>query len=306
MAPPSAKDLDRTQRAALAKAVTAALISREWAELEAMFTDLELPIPDSEYRLGRGAAVASALNSARDDQLDVLAQIVLPQRFDLDWEVLNPWEPGRFRLFLSHAHEDRDLVAAVARGLSGKGIHAFVAHEDIDVQAEWAHVIEYALDTADALVAFVSEHSLVSPWCNQEIGWALGRHLLVVSVAMNQAPVGLTSRFQAQKATDDPAQLAGNLWNFLLGRRETGETLSSALINYLETSENWEDATPRSAMLSSLQWTAATVRQLAEAIRSSRKLTEAYRVSGRVKQVFAGCRYQPDDEVAEYLRQGRR
>jgi hypothetical protein len=245
------------------------------------------------------------LSKATDDQLDTVAGLVLPPTFNLDWEQLNPWEPGRFRLFLSHAHQDRQFVGAVAQGLSSKGIQGFVAHEDIDVQAEWAQVIEYALDTADALVAFVSGDSLVSPWCNQEIGWGLGRHLLVVSVAIGRAPVGFTSRFQALKSTDDSAQLAGDIWNFLLSRRETGVTLSNAVISYLEASVNWEDATPRSAMLSSLQWTPDTVQQLAEAIRSSRKLTEAHRVSGRVRQIFTGSRYEPDEEVAEYLRQGK-
>jgi TIR domain len=303
---PSARNLDRWQRAALAKAVTAALIRRDWNEIEAMLGGLKLPVPERDYRLGRESAATGALSRANDDQLDIVAGLVLPTTFNLDWEQFNPWEPGRFRLFLSHAHQDREFVSAVAQGLNTKGIHGFVAHQDIDVQAEWAYVIEYALDTADALVAFTSEHSLTSPWCNQEIGWALGRDLLVVSVALGRAPTGFTSRFQAQKTTDDPQQLAGNLWNFLLGRKETGVTLSKAVINYLEASDNWEDATPRSAMLSSLQWTADTVSQLAEAVRSSRKLTEAYRVSGRVRQVFTGSGYQPDEEVGEYLQQGKR
>jgi len=288
------------------RAVTEAVIRRDWDEIEAMFGGLGLPIPERDYRLGRVSAATGALSRAADDQLDILAGLVLPPTFNLEWEQLNPWEPGRFRLFLSHAHQDRQFVGAVAQGLSTKGIHGFVAHEDIDVQAEWAHVIEYALDTADAMVAFVSEHSLASPWCNQEIGWALGRDLLVVSVALGRVPLGFTSRFQAQRTTDDPAQLAGNLWNFLLGRGETGVTLSSSVINFLEESVNWEDATPRSGMLSSLQWTHDTIQQLAEAIRSSRKLTEAHRVSGRVRQVFAGFGYQPDEEVAEYLRRGGR
>jgi hypothetical protein len=266
-----------------------------------MVGELGLPMPAKDDRLGRASAVEGALTSANDNQLDVLAGIVLPQQFNLDWEQRNPWEPGKFRLFLSHAHQDRVLVGAVASALSGKAIHGFAAHEDIEVHGEWAQVIEYALDTAEALVAFVSEPSLTSYWCNQEIGWALGRHLLVVSVRLDHAPVGFTSRFQAQKATD-PAQLAGNLWNFMLGRNETGESLSSAVIRSLEASEHWEQATARSATLASLKWNTTTLGQLEEAVRSSRKLDYAFHVSGRIRRVFDAHGYKPDHEVTEYLR----
>jgi hypothetical protein len=162
-------------------------------------------------------------------------------------------------------------------------------------------VIEYALDTADAFVAFVSEPSLASYWCNQEIGWALGRHLLVVSVRLDSAPVGFTSRFQAQKAAD-PAQLAENLWNFLLGRNETGQSLSSAVIRSLEASLQWEQETALSATLEDLTWNAATLGQLEEAVRSNRKLDYAWHVFRRVRQVFEAHGYKPDDEVAGYLR----
>ena len=298
---PGAKNLDKSQRTALIKAVSLALGQRTWDELEAMVGELGLWIPAQDDRLGRASTVEGALSDANDSQLDVLAGIVLSPEFNLDWERLNPWDPGKFRLFLSHAHEDRVFVGAVAASLSGKGIHGFAAHEDIEVHAEWAHVIEYALDTADALVAFVSEPSTSSFWCNQEIGWALGRHLLVASVRLDRAPVGFTSRFQAQRAAD-PAQLAENLWNFLLGRNETGESLTRSVIGSLEASEHWEQATERSATLTSLTWNAATLSQLEEAVRSSRKLDFAWHVFRRVRQVFEAHGYKPDDEVAGYLR----
>jgi len=298
---PSAKTLDKSQRAALTKAVSTAMSQRTWEELEAMAGELGLWVPAKDDRLGRASAAEGAVESANDNQMDVLAGIVLPQQFNLVWEQRNPWEPGKFRLFLSHAHQDREFVGGVAAALNGKGIHGFAAHEDIEVHAEWAHVIEYALDTADALVAFASEPSIVSYWCNQEIGWALGRHLLVVSVRLDHAPVGFTSHFQAQKATD-PAPLAENLLNFMLGRNETGESLTSAVIRSLEASEHWEQATERSATMESLTWNATTLGQLEEAVRSNRKLDYAWHVFRRVRRIFEAHGYKPGDEVAEYLR----
>ncbi len=272
-----------------------------------MVSGLGLAMPERDNRLGRPQAVEDVLDSADDDQLDVLAGIVLPQQFNLDWEQRNPWEPGRFRLFLSHAHENRGFVGEVAATLSSKGIHGFAAHEDIEVHQEWAHVIEYALDTADALVAFVSEPSLASYWCNQEIGWALGRHLLVVSVRVDRAPVGFTGRFQALRSAQ-PAQLAEDLRNFLLGRSETGESLSSAVIRSLEASGQWEVQTAISAALDDLTWNTTTLDQLQEAIRSNRKMDYAWYVFGRARRIFAAHGYKPDDEVAAYLkaREGRR
>lgn len=181
------------------------------------------------------------------------------------------------------------------------GIHGFAAHEDIEVHQEWAYVIEYALDTMDALVAFVSEPSIASYWCNQEIGWALGRHLLVVSVRLDRAPAGFTNRFQALKPAE-PDQLAENLRNFLLSRNETGQLLTSAVIRSFEASNQWEEQTALSDGLEGLTWNATTLAQLEEAVRSNRKLDYASYVFGRIRRVFQAHGYQPDDEVAGYLR----
>ncbi len=107
----------------MTKAMAAAMIRRPWDELAAMVGGLGLAVPEPDDRLGRPSAVEGVLDSANDDQLDVLAGIVLPQQFNLDWEQRNPWEPGKFRLFLSHAHQDREFVGAVANALSENGIH---------------------------------------------------------------------------------------------------------------------------------------------------------------------------------------
>ena len=286
----------------MTKAMAAAMIRRPWDELEAMVVGLGLAVPEPDDRRGRPSAVEGVVGGATDDQLDALAGIVLPQEFNLDWEQRNPWEPGKFRLFLSHAHEDREFVGAVAEALSDNGIHGFAAHEDIEVHQEWAHVIEYALDTADALVAFVSEPSLTSYWCNQEIGWALGRHLVVVSVRLGRAPVGFTGRLQAMRSNNDPAELAENLWTFLLGRSETSQSLSTAVIRLLEASQQWEEQTALSAAFEDLTWNAATLGELEEAIRSNRKMDFAWYVFSRVRRIFAAYDYKPDDEVAGYLR----
>ncbi len=285
----------------MTKAMTAAMIRRRWDELEAMVDGLGLSVPEPDDRLGRLSAVEGVLDDADDDQLDILAGIVLPQQFNLDWEQRNPWEPGKFRLFLSHAHQDREFVGAVAEALGRRGIHGFAAHEDIEVHQEWAHVIEYALDTADALVAFVSEPSLASYWCNQEIGWALGRHLLVVSVRLGRAPVGFTNRFQALRAAG-PAPLAENLRKFLLERSETGQSLSTAVIRALEASDQWEEQTALSEAFEDLTWNDATLGELEEAIRSNRKMDFAWYVFSRIRRIFAAHGYEPDDDVAGYLR----
>ena len=303
---PSFRNLDRVRRAAFKKAVAAALVRREWDEFEAMASELGLPVPERAYRLGRVAAVDGALGEAHDDQLDVLAGIVLPADFDLDWEQRDPWEAGLFRLFLSHAHQDRDSVGNVARALVNSGIHAFVAHDDIAVQAEWAHVIEYALDTADALVAFVSEPSTSSYWCNQEIGWALGRHQLVVSVGLGHAPVGFTGRLQAMRANNEPAELAEGIRRLLVDRVETAETFTLAYLNLFEESDSWEIARARATVLDDLHWNGSTLTRLAEAIRCNRKLTEAWRVPGRVRELFRRYGFETDAEVTEYLRDQRR
>lgn len=142
------------------------------AELEQRLE--ELPADDGEAAFGR--------TTDEDDPFDV-------------------WPPERIRLFFSHTSGHKELVGAIAGVLENWPFACFVAHEEIEPSLAWQEVIESALATCHALVAFVTEDFRSSAWCDQEVGWALGRGLVVIPVRLTRDPHGFTGAIQAVRGS---------------------------------------------------------------------------------------------------------
>ncbi len=84
------------------------------------------------------------------------------------------------KLFISHRHEWRIQVGDLKDNLARNGLDAFVAHDDIHPNAKWQETIKEELRTCDALVAAMDAGFHSSQWCDQEVGWALGRDIPII------------------------------------------------------------------------------------------------------------------------------
>jgi hypothetical protein len=82
--------------------------------------------------------------------------------------------------FLSYAHEDKILGGKVKQILEANGVSAFLAHEDLEVSAEWRMEILRHLDTSSALIAVVTDNFAKSMWANQEVGIAIAKKLTLI------------------------------------------------------------------------------------------------------------------------------
>jgi hypothetical protein len=82
--------------------------------------------------------------------------------------------------FLSYAHEDKVLAGKVKQILEANGVSAFLAHEDLEVSADWRAEILKHLDTSSALIAMVTDNFVKSVWTNQEVGIAIGKKLALL------------------------------------------------------------------------------------------------------------------------------
>ncbi len=119
------------------------------------------------------------------------------------------WLPDRLRVFISHIHPARAEVTDIARFLEGYGCTCFVAHTQIEPSQDWRDVIERALASCHALVAYVTEEFHASSWTDQEVGWAIGRGVTVVPVNAGSQPYGFFGAIQAiQLGELGPWQLA--------------------------------------------------------------------------------------------------
>ena len=81
--------------------------------------------------------------------------------------------------------------------LSDYAISGFVAHEDIHPTLEWQSEIERALHAMDAFIAIHTLGFSQSLWTQQEIGFAVGRGVKIISLKMGEDPTGFISKHQA-------------------------------------------------------------------------------------------------------------
>lgn len=153
------------------------------------------------------------------------------------------WKPGLFRLFISHLSVNKESASNLKQCLKYYGIDCFVAHEDITPSKEWEIEIEKALFTMDALCAIVVPDFFKSQWCDQEVGIALGRKKLVISIDKGAVPYGFFGKYQALKSRDRNAnEIAIDVKNALVVNEKTKILYISKLISLILNANNKSDA----------------------------------------------------------------
>lgn len=109
-------------------------------------------------------------------------------------------KPSRLA-FISHSHTDKDTAIELKGLLRPLALDGFVAHEDIEPNAEWQEEIVRNLRDCKCLVVVATADARASPWVNQEVGAAVVRGIGTVSVNCGVAPFGFLYRLQAARWT---------------------------------------------------------------------------------------------------------
>ncbi len=130
-----------------------------------------------------------------------LASVTLPSSSGEAVVADDLWRPKQApRVFISHLAERRVEVHELARMLEAFGFACFVAHDAIEPSRSWQREIERALQSCDLLVAYITPGFRVSRWTDQEVGWALGRGVVAIPVAVEgENPYGFIGSYQAIK-----------------------------------------------------------------------------------------------------------
>ena len=141
-----------------------------------------------------------------------------------------PWSEGMLRIFLSHSSTKKLLAVQLKEQLKDSGIDGFVAHEDIEPTKEWLKEIQIALNTCHALVAFICSNFKSSKYCDQEVGFALQRGILVIPVRIEEVdPYGFMAPLQAVLARDkSPGDIAAEIQKLTLNHPTTKSLAEAA------------------------------------------------------------------------------
>ena len=156
--------------------------------------------------------------------------------------------PGYSNAFISYQTEHRAVAGQMRDALAPAGIGAFLAHEDIEVSAEWRQRLLEELHRADVFIAVLSASYLRSAWCVQESGIAAFRtDLLVVPLSLDGTvpPAFLGS---VQSARLDPTTLSPATLAPAYTSRDAARGLFN-LISLVRSSRNYRSAESNFSLL---------------------------------------------------------
>ncbi len=168
-------------------------------------------------------------------------------------ELATFWEQGHFKLFISHLAKYKIQATNLKDGLKVYGISGFVAHVDIEPSKEWQNEIEKALHTMDALTAILMEGFKESNWCDQEIGFAVGKDVLIIPIKKELNPYGFIGKYQAIQGNNTTVQeVAKKVFNTIVKNPKTRNKMLTCLTNLISNSTHIETALKQLEILSEI------------------------------------------------------
>jgi hypothetical protein len=223
------------------------------------FYQVEIAVSPDEYvklegrdRIGKiETLITSLLNDAsKGDESNVFdGVIIVPSSAVDDSNMEEPitdfsyWNFGYYNIFISHLTKDKISASNLKAALSDYGISCFVAHEDIEPTKLWATEIENALKTMHCLCAIITPEFSSSKWCDQEVGYALGRNILVIPIRKGCDPYGLLGKIQGVQSNGKSAnKLAKEIFHILCANKFSQKTYLKTLAGLLLNSKNSNEA----------------------------------------------------------------
>jgi hypothetical protein len=107
--------------------------------------------------------------------------------------------------FISYSHVDKRYAGQTRSVLAEVGIEAFLAHEDLEISAEWRTRIIEELARCDLFVPLLSSNFLASKWAPQEVGYIISRpNVVIVPISIDGTiPFGFMSHVQSRPISSD-------------------------------------------------------------------------------------------------------
>lgn len=280
------------------------LIQRIYATLMDEYSDWSWPIIDallSEFGADSAPAtddpaegLLTRLRSLGDGRLVELHAHLHPQDSDASALLVaqtppsavdeaGPWQDGALRVFISHTTANKELAGGISTWMARVGIECFVAHTDIEPTREWQDVIESGLRTCHVLVALLTDDFSGSRWCDQEVGFAVGRGILIVPVRMGVDPYGFIGKVQGLTLpggvtpASRPMNLSSQIFDLLAKNPLTSARMTDPIVRRFAQSWSWDNSRSAWPYLTALPreaWTEERLELVREAARSNVDVTE--------------------------------
>ena len=270
--------LSPSERVRIISEVGKRLGTEEWNVIDVTLRQFRLPWTDDWQGGDRRAYVMKMIEDGDDDILLSLSEH-LGHEFPTSHPTTEPgfWHEGYFRLFVSHLAKHRRVAAEVQDRLLALGISSFVAHNDIEPTREWQDEIESALATCDGMLVLLHPGFHQSQWTDQEIGYAMARHVLIVAARFGTDPYGFIGRFQGMNGSGKTAAaMAEELFGILREHAKTRRRMAEAIVALSCQSNSFRDAKSNMNLLEKIDdWNSSLSDQARSAAVSNRQIREA-------------------------------
>src|SRR5260370_19901250 len=104
-------------------------------------------------------------------------------------------------VFISHSHQDDELVRDLARRLRDAGLKPFVDFTELPLGANWKKTVREQIRAADAVLILVTPAALKSAWTMTELGMAEGFERAILPVTVGLKPRDLPAPLRTYQAT---------------------------------------------------------------------------------------------------------
>ena len=215
------------------------LDKRDWSEIDLVLGQHGLPTTDG-WTSDKRSYVIQMIKDVTDVGLAMLHGY-LTSESDRSVPGRSPFKGDRLRLFMSHLAAHREFVAIAGARLASYGVDAFVAHDAIEPSLEWQRVIEAALDDCDAMAVFLHAGFRESNWCDQEVGWAMGRGRPMLPLSFASDPYGFMAKFQALRCSGRTGgEIGDSIVEWLVKMPTLHARLGASLAHGFRHSSSWD------------------------------------------------------------------
>ena len=283
--------LSKSQRIKVIQDVAGHLDADDWTTIDLILKQFELPVTD-EWSGDKKSYIVKMIADAKDDELIELGQHFGMQFAGEDATVkATPetpyWGEGQLKVFISHLTSERKQAAKIQTALDRFGMSGFVAHNDIHPTSEWQIEIETALTTCDMLVALIHPGFIASAWCDQEIGYALGRGIPVFAVKCGADPHGFVGRFQAFNGNGKTApEVAEELFKAAVDHKKLQLKMADVVVDLFVNSGSFANAKERIAYVEQLKvWDPSYSSRLTKAATNNSQISGSWGVPAQVEKL---------------------
>ncbi len=276
-----------SERISIIRSISTKLGKENYALIDLTLKEFNLPYTNNWQGSGTDNYIIDMISEASDEALLNIAKHLGLANELQNTVVPSFWSPNEVRIFISHIVEIKDKTSKLSKEIEKYHIKTFVAHVDIEPSKEWLEEIETALSTMDGMIAIFSDNFINSKWCDQEVGYAIGRRVPIVPLKIEKDPHGFAGKYQALPIKGKPhSEIANEIFQIILKNPVVGLKLTSVLIRKLKTSQSWSETKNLLSLIELSKYiTEDHISLLKEAINENSQVKEAWGVPERILEL---------------------